>query len=67
MNATIGAFGKDEYLVLGLIAWLAYPALPAGGCAFHCLLLNWLRVLQTGLTSCSMELVVSFAIWLKLL
>ena len=38
MNAAIGAFGKDECSVLGLIAWLAYPALPAGGCAFHCLL-----------------------------
>jgi hypothetical protein len=38
MNAAIGALGKDEYLVLGLLAWPAHPALPAGGCAFHCLL-----------------------------
>lgn len=38
MNVAIDVFGKDDHLVLRLLAQIAHPALPAAGCAPHCLL-----------------------------
>jgi hypothetical protein len=44
MSDAIGAFAKDDHLVLRLLTQLAHPALPAGGCAFHYLLCALPRV-----------------------